>query len=233
MLTIRKAQDRGRTKIGWLNARHSFSFGEYHDPAHTHFRRLRVLNDDIVAPGGGFPTHPHRDMEILTYVIDGALEHKDSTGGGGVIRPGDVQHMSAGRGVFHSEFNHSKSDPVRLLQIWIMPREKGIDPIYQQAHFPEADRAGRLRLVAGPDGTDGSLPISVDASVYAAVLAEGQSAEHSLAPGRGAWIQVATGGVEVNGQALEEGDGLAIEDEQSVTITGTAERSEVLLLDLA
>lgn len=233
MLTIRKADQRGVTKLAWLDGRHSFSFGEYHDPRHTHFRALRVINDDRVAPGGGFPTHPHRDMEILTYVIRGALEHKDSTGGGGVIRPGDLQHMSAGRGVLHSEFNHSKTEPVRLLQIWIMPQERGIEPVYQQRHFAEADRTGALLPVASPDGRDGSMPIAADATVYAAILGEGQSVSHALAPGRGAWIQVATGEVTINGTALSEGDGVAIEDEASVTITGGADGGEVLVLDLA
>jgi redox-sensitive bicupin YhaK (pirin superfamily) len=233
MLTIRQAETRGRTRIDWLDGRHSFSFGGYHDPEHTHFRALRVINDDRVAPGGGFPTHPHRDMEIITYILSGALEHKDSTGGGGVIRPGDIQHMSAGKGVYHSEFNHSKTEPVRLLQIWIMPTERGITPVYQQTHFPEAARAGGLRLVASPDGRDGSMPINADALMFAAVLGAGQGATHEIAPGRGVWIQVATGSVTVNGQALTEGDGLAIEDEAAVSLTGAADRSEVLLFDLA
>lgn len=233
MLTIRPAKDRGRTRIAWLDARHSFSFGDYHDPAHTRFRTLRVLNDDTIAPAGGFPTHPHRDMEIITYIVSGALEHQDSTGGGGVLRPGDIQHMSAGRGVLHSEFNHSKTEPVRLLQIWITPREKGIDPVYQQAHFPEAARAGTLLPVASADGHHGSMPTSTDATVYATALGVEQSVTHALAPGRGAWIQAATGGVTVNGQTLAQGDGLAIEDEATITITGDADRSEILLLDLA
>lgn len=233
MLTIRKADERGRTRIGWLDGRHSFSFGEYFDPAHRQFRSLRVINDDRVSPGGGFPTHPHRDMEILTYVISGALEHKDSTGGGGVIRPGDVQFMSAGRGVFHSEFNHSKSEPVHLLQIWITPREKGLEPTYDQKHFPESERAGALRPVATPDGRGNSLTIRQDASMYASVLTPGQSVRHALGAGRGAWIQVATGGVTVNGHSLGEGDGLAIELESDIEITGTDDRSEVILFDLA
>ncbi|MBK7403157.1 MAG: pirin family protein [Phycisphaerales bacterium] len=233
MLTIRKADERGRTQIGWLDGRHSFSFGEYFDPDHHHFRTLRVINDDHVSPGGGFPTHPHRDMEILTYVISGALEHKDSTGGGGVIRPGDVQFMSAGKGVFHSEFNHSKSEPVHLLQIWITPREKGLQPTYDQKHFPESERAGALRPVATPDGREGSLEIRQDASMYASVLTPGQRVRHQLAAGRGAWIQVASGGVTVNGHTLTEGDGLAIENEAGIEISGAAARSEVILFDLA
>lgn len=233
MLTIRHANERGHTRIAWLDGRHSFSFGEYHDLAHMHFRGLRVINDDRVAPGGGFPTHPHRDMEIITYVISGALEHQDSTGGGGVIRPGDVQHMSAGKGVFHSEFNHSKADPVRLLQIWIMPTERGIAPRYQQTHFPESDRAGTLCLVASPDGRDGSMPINADALMYATVLGEGQTVTHQTTADRGVWVQVATGEVSINGQTLTEGDGLAIEDETTIELTGSADRSEVLLFDLA
>jgi redox-sensitive bicupin YhaK (pirin superfamily) len=233
MLTIRKSDDRPRTKIDWLDGRHSFSFGNHYDPAHMGFRTLRVINDDRVAPGGGFPPPPHRDMEILSYVISGALEHKDSTGGGGVIRPGDVQYMSAGRGVFHSEFNHSETEPVRLLQIWIEPAERGAQPRYDQKHFPEAARAGRLRPVATPDGREGSLALRQDASIYAAVLGPGQTVAHTIAPGRGVWLQVATGSVDVNGVALAEGDGLAVEDEQTLDITGGAERSELLLFDLA
>lgn len=233
MLTIRKSDDRGATDLGWLDGKHTFSFGEYHDPRHIHFRTLRVINDDRVAPGGGFPTHPHQDMEIITYVISGALEHKDSTGGGGVIRPGDVQMMSAGSGVTHSEFNHSKSEPVRLLQIWIFPEQKRLDPSYDQRHFAEAERAGTLRPVVTPDGRDGSMVIHQDASIYAGVLASGDRVEHAIGDGRGVWVQVAVGGVTVNGQSLAEGDGLAVENESSLEIVGGAERSEVLVFDLA
>jgi quercetin 2,3-dioxygenase len=232
MVTIRKAEDRGRTRLGWLDGRHTFSFGEYRDPAHTRFRTLRVINDDVVAPGGGFPTHPHRDMEIVTYVISGALEHKDSTGGGGVLRPGDVQSMSAGSGVFHSEFNHSASEPVRLLQIWIFPDRKGLEPAYAQRHFAEAERAGRLRPIATPDGREGSLPIRQDASIYASVLGKDEAAVLALAEGRGAWVQVATGEVEANGRVLREGDGAALEEEASLELVGRAGRSEVLVFDL-
>lgn len=233
MLTLRPAQDRGRTRLQWLDGRHSFSFGRYFDPHHTHFRTLRVINDDVVAPGGGFDTHPHRDMEIVTYVVSGALEHKDSTGGGGVIRPGDVQAMSAGRGVFHSEFNHSRDEPVRLLQIWIEPERRGLDPAYDQKHFPETERAGRLRPIATRDGRDGSLVIHQDAAIYAALLAKGDAVSHQLAPGRAAWVQVATGAVTINGEPLAEGDGLAVEDEAAIEIRAQADRSEVLLFDLA
>lgn len=233
MLTIRKSDDRGATDLGWLDGKHTFSFGEYHDPRHLHFRTLRVINDDRVAPGGGFPTHPHRDMEIITYVISGALEHKDSTGGGGVIRPGDVQMMSAGSGVTHSEFNHSESEPVRLLQIWIFPEQKRLDPGYDQRHFAEAERSGTLRPIVTPDGRDGSMVIHQDASIYASVLAAGERVGHEIGDGRGVWVQVAVGGVTVNGHSLAEGDGLAIEDERSLEIVGAAERSEVLVFDLA
>ncbi|MFG0242821.1 MAG: pirin family protein [Phycisphaerales bacterium JB054] len=233
MLTIRTSDERGATRLGWLDGKHTFSFGEYHDPRHLHFRTLRVINDDRVAPGGGFPTHPHRDMEIITYVISGALEHKDSTGGGGVIRPGDVQMMSAGSGVTHSEFNHSKSEPVRLLQIWIFPERKGLDPRYDQRHFAEAERSGSLRPIVTPDGRNGSMVIHQDASIYAGVLASGDRVEHAIGDGRGVWVQVAVGGVTVNGQSLAEGDGLAVEDERSLEIVGGAERSEVLVFDLA
>lgn len=233
MLTIRKADERGRTMLGWLDGRHTFSFGEYHEPAHTRFRTLRVINDDRVAPGGGFPTHPHRDMEIITYVITGALEHKDSTGGGGVIRPGDVQMMSAGSGVTHSEFNPSGTDPVRLLQIWIFPDQKGLEPSYDQRHFAEADRAGVLCPVVTSDGRAGSMVMHQDASIYAGVLSAGDRVEHPVAAGRGVWVQVAVGGVSVNGEALEEGDGVAIEGEPSVEIVGRSDRAEVLVFDLA
>jgi redox-sensitive bicupin YhaK (pirin superfamily) len=233
MFTVRKSDDRGRTQFGWLDGRHSFSFGEYYDPRNMGFRSLRVINDDRVAPGGGFPTHPHRDMEIVTYVVSGALEHKDSTGGGGVIRPGDIQYMSAGKGVLHSEFNHSKEEPAHLLQIWIQPAERGAEPRYDQKHFAETDRAGRLRPVATPDGREGSLMIRQDASIYAAVLGPGDAANYALDAGRGAWLQVATGAVRVNGVELAEGDGVAIEDEATIELRGQAERSEVLLFDLA
>lgn len=232
MLTIRHAEDRGRTRTGWLDGRHTFSFGDYHDPSHVRFRTLRVINDDRVAPGGGFPPHPHRDMEILTYILDGALEHKDSTGGGGVIRPGDVQRMSAGTGVTHSEFNHSQTEPVHLLQIWLFPAEKGATPSYDQRRFSEEERRGRLRLIAAPDGADGALRIGQDARVYASLLGEGDEIRHALEPGRGAWVQVARGGVRVNGRDLNEGDGAVIEDEPEVHLQGSGP-AEVLLFDLA
>lgn len=233
MLTIRKADERGVTQLGWLDGKHSFSFGEYYDPRHIRFRTLRVINDDRVAPGGGFPTHPHREMEIVTYVISGSLEHKDSIGGGGVIRPGDVQAMTAGSGLTHSEFNPSDTEPVRLLQIWIFPEQKNLEPRYDQKHFPEAERAGRLRPIATRDGRDGSLVINQDAAIYAGVLTDGERVEHRVSEGRGVWVQVAVGGVTVNGQSLAEGDGLAIEDESLVEIVGVPGRSEVLVFDLA
>ena len=235
MIRIRRGEDRGRTKVGWLDGRHTFSFGEYHDPANVRFRTLRVINDDRVAPGGGFAPHPHRDMEILTYVIEGALEHEDSTGGGGgggVIRPGDVQRMSAGTGVTHSEYNHSKTEPVRLLQVWIFPAEKGEQPSYEQRHFPESERRGALRLIASPDGAERSLTIGQDARVYAGLLSAGDAARHDLAPGRGAWVQVARGSVSINGEALREGDGAAVENETSLELAAS-EEAEVLVFDLA
>lgn len=232
MLRVRRAADRGRTSTSWLDGRHTFSFGDYRDPANVRFRTLRVINDDRVAPGGGFPTHPHENMEILTYIIEGALEHKDSTGGGGVIRPGDVQRMSAGSGVTHSEFNHSRSEPVRLLQVWLFPAEKDAPPSYEQRHFPDAERRGRLRLIASPDGQNDSLRIGQDARIYAGLLNADEQAEHEIEPGRGVWIQVARGSLRVNDVELNEGDGLAVEDEQRLALSN-ANHAEILLLDLA
>lgn len=232
MLSLRRSQERGQANFGWLHSRHSFSFGEYHDPAHMGFRTLRVINDDRVAPGAGFPSHPHRDMEIISYVLEGALEHEDSLGTGSVIRPGEVQRMSAGTGIVHSEYNHSKSEPVRFLQIWILPERKGIEPGYEQKQLPAAERQGRLRLVASRDGREGSLVIHQDADVYAASLGPGDQVEHALAPGRHAWVQVARGQVRVNGTHLAEGDGAALSDERTVRLEGE-EEAELLLFDLA
>jgi redox-sensitive bicupin YhaK (pirin superfamily) len=233
MLTIRKADERGVTKFGgWLDSRHTFSFGDYHDLAHHNFRTLRVINDDRVAPGGGFPTHPHRDMEILTCVLSGQLEHRDSMGHGEVIRAGEWQAMHAGTGITHSEFNPSDREPVHLLQIWIHPDRRGHTPGYQQRVFTDAEKAGRLRLVAAPDGAEGSLVIHQDARVYQAKLTPGQSVAHELAPGRAAFVHVATGSATVNGTTLTAGDAAAVEDERAVTIRGD-ETGEVLLFDLA
>lgn len=237
MLTIRRAHERGRTRLDWLQSRHSFSFGQYHDPRHIAFGPLRVINDDVIDGGAGFPMHPHRDMEIITYVLDGALEHRDSTGGGGVIRPGMVQRMSAGTGVMHSEFNHSTTDPARLLQVWIIPDQPGHEPRYDDAEFPAAGRRGALQLIASPDGADGSLDIHQDARIFAGLFDAGESAELALGAGRRAWVQVARGTVTVNGETLDEGDAAAIEDEPAVTIEGVASGGgggggEVLVFDL-
>jgi hypothetical protein len=231
MLTLRPAADRGHTRIDWLDSRHTFSFGEWHDPAHMGFRTLRVINDDRVAPGAGFPTHGHADMEILSYVLEGALEHRDSLGTGSVIRPGDVQRMSAGTGVRHSEQNASRTEPVHFLQIWILPDRRGHAPGYEQKTVPESERRGRLRLVASGDGRDGSVTLHQDVALWTGVLAEGEHAELALAPGRHAWVHVARGAATVNGQALGEGDGAALSDERAVTIEGRG--GEVLVFDLA
>ena len=231
MIRIRPANERGLADFGWLKSRHSFSFGQYHDPRHMGFGALRVINDDRVAPGAGFGMHPHRDMEIVTVVLEGALEHKDSLGSGSIIRPGDVQRMSAGTGIRHSEFNPSADEPVHFLQIWIEPAVQGVAPDYAQAHFSNAERQGRLRLVASGDGRDGSLTLQQDAALYIGRLAAGETAVHTPALGRRVWLQVASGGVRLNGTALAAGDGAAIEDEAAVELTGVGD-SEVLLFDL-
>ena len=232
MIAIRKSQDRGHFDHGWLNTYFSFSFADYHDPKHVHFRTLRVLNDDRVAPGEGFPTHPHRDMEIVTYVLEGALEHHDSMGTGSVIRPGDVQYMSAGTGVRHSEFNASDQEPVHLLQIWMFPEEQGLKPVYGQKTFTDEEKRGKLRLVVSPDGRDGSLKIRQDNELYATLLSKGQTVRHELKPERHAYVQVARGSVRLNGTQLDEGDGAAISAEKAVELIGV-DNAEVLLFDLA
>lgn len=233
MLTIRKREERGRTRLNWLDGQHSFSFGRYVDRAHMGFRSLRVINDDVVAPGGGFGMHPHEEMEILTFVMEGALEHADSTGGGAVIHPGDVQRMSAGTGIRHSEFNASKSDPVRLLQVWIMPGTPGVEPGYEQIAATEIDRDDRLALVASPEGGEGAVKIHADAKVYSARLSDGAGVKHKIRDGRGVWVQVYAGSVEVAGQTLRDGDGVAIEDEAQIEITGGPGGGAFLLFDLA
>jgi redox-sensitive bicupin YhaK (pirin superfamily) len=232
MIIIRKSNDRGHADHGWLDTRFTFSFADYYDPKHIHFRTLRVMNDDRIAGGGGFPTHPHRDMEIVTYVLDGALAHKDSMGNGSVIRPGDVQYMSAGTGVAHSEFNASDRETVHLYQIWMFPDQKDYQPAYDQKHFSEADKRGKLRLVVSPDGRDGSVKIRQDNELYSTVLAPGESVKHELKRERHAYVQVARGSVTLNGQQLETGDGAAISAEKSVELTGV-DHAEVLLFDLA
>jgi quercetin 2,3-dioxygenase len=231
MMTIRKAADRGHAQHGWLDSQHTFSFADYYDPKHMGFRSLRVINDDRVEAGQGFGAHQHRDMEIISYVLEGGLAHKDSTGTTAVIKPDDVQRMSAGTGVTHSEFNASKADEVHFLQIWLLPNAKGIKPGYEQKTFSDADKRGTLRLVASPDGRDGSVTIHSDANVYAGILGEGQKAELALPDQHGAWIHVARGKVRVNGKDLEEGDGAAIENEKSVQIEGIDE-GEVIAFDL-
>lgn len=231
MITIRPSSERGITNFGWLDSRHSFSFGDYRDFNHMGFRTLRVINDDRVAPEGGFPTHPHRDMEILTWVLEGALEHKDSLGTGSVIQAGDLQRMTAGTGIFHSEFNPSSEQSVRLLQIWIFPEAKGLVPGYEQQTFPANERLGQLKLIASRTGRDGSISFAQHADLFVATLNPTQKVTHTLAPGRGAWIQVATGSVKLNGKVLEEGDGAAITDEQTIQLEGVT-AGETLLFDL-
>lgn len=231
MITLRKAKDRFHTRIDWLDSWHTFSFGEHYDPEHMGFRVLRVINDDTVQPGQGFGEHPHRDMEILSYVLEGGLSHRDSSGGGGVIRPGDVQRMSAGSGVVHSEFNASSTDPVHFLQIWILPDRRGIKPGYEQKSLLRRDQGGRLQRLASRDGRDGSVTIHQDASVYGAVLGKGERASFEPGPSRHAWVQVARGNLELNGQKLSAGDGAAVSDERALTLVGT-DSSEVLLFDL-
>ena len=233
MISIRRSQERGGADHGWLNTRHTFSFDTYYDPRHMHFRALRVINEDVVQPGAGFPTHPHRDMEIITYVLEGALEHKDSLGNGSIIHPGDGQRMSAGTGILHGEFNASKTEPVHLLQIWIMPESKGITPGYEQKAFPEAEKRGRLKLIAARGGENGAVTVHQDVSLYVSLLDKGQKVEHALAPGRHAWLQVARGSVQLNGSRLEQGDGANVSDEQKLAITGKQDGSEILLFDLA
>jgi redox-sensitive bicupin YhaK (pirin superfamily) len=232
LITIRKSVDRGHFNHSWLDTYHTFSFDRYYDPEHMGFRSLRVINEDRVDPGQGFPTHPHRDMEIITYVLEGALEHKDSMGTGSVIRPGEVQRMTAGTGITHSEFNPSQSEKVHLLQIWILPSERGLTPSYEQKMFPIEQRNGRLCLIASPASNDGAVTINQDVSLYTARLRPGKQVEHKLAPNRHAWVQVARGSVTVNGQQLEQGDGAVISGEETVTITGD-EQAEILLFDLA
>jgi redox-sensitive bicupin YhaK (pirin superfamily) len=235
MIQVRKAKERGHADHGWLNTYHTFSFSDYYDPRFMGFRSLRVINEDWVQPGYGFPTHPHRDMEIITYVLEGSLEHKDSMGTGSVIRPGEVQKMSAGTGVRHSEFNHSKTEPVHLYQIWILPEREGLKPMYEQKAIPAEEKQGKLRLVASPRRGNGrgAVKLFQDAELYAAQLAKDESVEHELGGGRYAWVQVARGAVKVNGQELKAGDGAAVAKEDKLRLTGSADSSEVLLFDLA
>jgi len=232
MIRVRKSDQRGGGDHGWLKTQHTFSFSDYWDPKWMGFRSLRVINEDWVAPNAGFPTHPHRDMEIITYVLAGKLEHKDSLGTGSTILPGDGQKMTAGSGIRHSEFNPSKTEPVHLLQIWIEPEKDGLKPSYEQKSFPESEKRGKLRLVASNGAEDGSVKINQDARLYVSLLKPGEEVEHEFGTGRYGWLQVARGAVEVNGSKLAQGDGAAISGEKQVSIKGSAD-AEVLLFDLA
>ncbi len=231
-LSIRRAGERGRADHGWLLSYHTFSFADYYDPAHMGFRALRVINEDRVQPGKGFGTHSHRDMEIISYVLEGALEHKDSMGTSSIIRPGEVQRMSAGSGVTHSEFNASRDELVHFLQIWLLPARPGGKPGYEQKAFPEEERKGKLRLVASPDGRDGSVTIQQDVELYAGLPGTGGNLRHALAPGRHAWVHVARGQLEIGGEQLEAGDAAAVSDARGLELAGS-DGSEVLLFDLA
>jgi redox-sensitive bicupin YhaK (pirin superfamily) len=232
VLAIRRSEDRGHARHGWLESRHTFSFADYRDPRHMGFRDLRVINEDRVQPSQGFGTHGHRDMEIVTWVLAGALEHRDGLGNGSVIRPGDAQRMSAGTGVTHSEYNHSADELVHFLQIWILPERAGLPPSYEQRHFSEDERRNRLRVIAARDGRDGAVTIHQDAAIHAALLDAGAELEHAVAPRRHAWLQVARGALELNGARLAAGDGVGASDETLLRITAH-EPSEILLFDLA
>ena len=232
MIQLRKSLDRGHAEHGWLKSYHTFSFADYYDPAHMGFASLRVINEDWFQPGTGFGLHPHRDMEIVTYVLEGALEHKDSMGNGSILRPGEFQRMSAGTGLRHSEFNPSATEPVHLYQIWLLPRGNGIAPSYEQKNFAEAEKLGKLRLVASPDGADGSLTIYQDANVYLSTLNADTAVQHELANGRQAWLQVLRGQVVVNSQTAQAGDGFAVRNEPRLDIVGK-DRAEIMLFDMA
>jgi redox-sensitive bicupin YhaK (pirin superfamily) len=232
MIQIRPSNERGDGDYGWLNTRHTFSFDQYHEPRWMGFRSLRVINEDVIAPGGSFPMHPHRDVEIITYVLEGAFAHKDNMGNGSIIHPGDGQRMSAGTGVRHSEANPSAKHSTHLLQIWIEPDRKGYESSYEQKQFAESERRGRLRLIASPKGADGSITIHQDAKFYAALLSPADEVIHNLAAGRFAWVQNVKGSIDLNGETLKQGDGAAISDEPQLTIKAT-ENSELLLFDLA
>ena len=232
MITVRPAQERGHFDHGWLDTSHTFSFADYHDPRHMGFRALRVINEDHVRGGRGFGTHPHRDMEIITYVLEGALQHRDSMGNGSVIRPDDVQRMSAGTGVTHSEYNASPTDPVHLLQIWILPARTGLPPSYEQRAFPQSEKRGRLLLVAAPDGRDGAVTIHQDAALYVTVLGDREHVRHGLAPGRAAWVQIARGAATLNDVPLAAGDGAAVTDERALELRADG-GVEALVFDLA
>jgi quercetin 2,3-dioxygenase len=231
MQLLRRSNERGLADFGWLKSRHTFSFGHYHDPNHMGFGVLRVINEDRVAPGAGFDTHSHRDMEIISYVIDGALAHKDSLGGGSIIRPGELQRMSAGTGILHSEYNHSNSDPVHFFQIWIVPERGGVEPGYAQKSFSEVERQGRLRLMASRDGRGGALTLHQDVDFYGALLKSGETLSFKLRPARLAWIQLARGALDVNGLKVSVGDGLGLGGVTTITISATKD-AELILFDL-
>jgi len=231
MIILRKAHERGHARHGWLESYHTFSFADYYDPRHMGFRTLRVINEDRVQPGKGFGSHPHHDMELISYVLAGALEHQDSLCAGSVITPGEVQRMSAGTGVTHSEFNHSRSEPVHFLQIWILPERVGLPPSYEQRAFPAAEKRGNLRLIASRDGREGSVTIHQAVDLYTSVLAPGEAVTHRFTPGRSAWIQVAHGAITLNDTALSAGDGAAVSEETQLTVTAK-DRAELLLFDL-
>jgi redox-sensitive bicupin YhaK (pirin superfamily) len=232
MISVRRSDERGASNLGWLDSRHTFSFGEYYDAGHMGFGPLRVINEDRVRPGAGFGTHGHRDMEIISYVLEGALEHKDSIGTGSVIRPGDVQRMSAGTGIRHSEFNHSEKDAVHFLQIWLLPERDGLPPSYEQKTFADDEKRGQLRLVASRDGRDGSVTVHQDSEIFAAVLNEGETVSHALPAGRKAWLQVVRGAVALNGAELRAGDGAQVKDVSALEMSGRSDGSEILLFSL-
>ncbi|MEM6433653.1 MAG: pirin family protein [Cyanobacteria bacterium P01_D01_bin.115] len=233
MITVRSGSDRGKANFGWLDSRHTFSFGNYYDPAHMGFGTLRVINEDKVTPSQGFSTHGHRDMEIISYVLSGELAHKDNIGNGSIIRPGDVQRMSAGTGILHSEYNASDTEPVHFLQIWVLPEQTGIEPGYEQTYFAPAEKQGRLRLVGSRDGRDGSVTIHQDLNLYAANLSAPETVTQAIAPGRVVWVHVARGAVNLNGHDLTAGDGAAVSDEATLTLTSSGDDSEVLVFDMA
>ena len=233
MMTVRPANQRGTANFGWLESKHSFSFGNYYDPNQMGFASLRVINEDKVEPGKGFGTHSHRDMEIISYVLEGSLEHKDSIGNGSIIRPGDVQRMSAGTGISHSEFNASSTAPVHFLQIWILPDRNGLEPSYEQKHFSPEEKQGKLKLVGSRDGGENSVIIHQDVNLYLASLNQTEKVEHLIKDNRLIWLQVAKGAINLNGEALATGDGIAIADENELQISATLDKTEVLLFDMA